>query len=53
MLMCDAVLRLPGESKGADNEVRVAKANKIPVFYSIDALTQYKNHYEFNTNQTT
>src|SRR5580693_1616163 len=30
--VCDAMLRLPGESSGADNEVKVAKELGIPVF---------------------
>jgi hypothetical protein len=36
--VCDCVLRLPGESVGADREVEVAKKIGIPVFYSIDEL---------------
>jgi len=39
---CDCVLRLPGESKGADAEVEFAKTFQIPVFYSIE---QVKEHY--------
>lgn len=31
--VCDAVLRLPGESKGADGEVLYAHDLNIPVFY--------------------
>ena len=38
---CDCVLRLPGESSGADAEVELAKANNIPVFSSIEILDQY------------
>lgn len=38
VLSCDAVLRLPGESKGADAEVTLAQNNNIPVFYSIEEL---------------
>ena len=38
ILACDAVLRLPGESKGADHEVAFAMENNIPVFFSIDEL---------------
>ncbi len=37
---CDCLLRLPGESKGADEEVRVAKMNSIPVYYSIDQVKE-------------
>jgi hypothetical protein len=32
---CQALLRLPGESKGADREVALALRLGIPVFYSI------------------
>jgi hypothetical protein len=35
---CDALLRLPGESAGADNEVGYAEDCNIPVFYSIEEL---------------
>jgi hypothetical protein len=38
---CDAVLRLEGESKGADNDVRLANERGIPVYYSIEDLPQY------------
>lgn len=34
----DAVLRIPGESKGADNEVALALRLGIPVFYSLDEI---------------
>ena len=32
---CDAVLRLEGDSRGADNDVRVARERGIPVYYSL------------------
>lgn len=35
---CDAILRMPGESPGADREVLYAQSRGIPVFTSIDAL---------------
>ena len=38
LLRCDGLLRLPGDSSGADNEVKVAQANHIPVFYSLEEL---------------
>ena len=38
LLACDAVLRLPGESVGADEEVAFAAARGIPVFYGLAAL---------------
>lgn len=39
---CDAILRLKGESKGADNDVRLAKERGIPVFYDINEIPVYK-----------
>lgn len=36
----DAVLRLPGDSKGADMEVAFAMKCKIPVFDHIDSLVK-------------
>ena len=40
---CDAVLRVEGESKGADEDVRIARQRGLPVFHSVseipDALT--------------
>lgn len=41
MLMCNCVLRLPGESSGADNEVKKAEEMGIPVFYSVDELLDF------------
>ncbi len=38
---CDCLLRLKGESSGADAEVEFAKANGIPVFYSIKELQEH------------
>jgi hypothetical protein len=35
---CDAVLRLPGESTGADNDVRLARARGIPVFFGVEEV---------------
>ena len=32
---CDAVLRLPGESTGADQDVTIAKRRGIPVYHHI------------------
>lgn len=40
---CDCVLRLSGESSGADKEVELAKELKIPVFYSIEEIVHYYN----------
>lgn len=38
---CDYLLRLPGESAGADREVEFAKEKGIPVFYSVEQLHVY------------
>lgn len=35
---CDAVLRLPGESTGADTDVRIARERGLPVYFSIDEV---------------
>jgi hypothetical protein len=37
---CDAVLRLPGASKGADNDVAIANARGIPVYTNINDVPQ-------------
>ena len=33
---CDAVLRIEGASKGADEDVRIAKEKGLPVYYRIE-----------------
>ena len=38
---CDALLRLPGDSPGADREIGFATAHEIPVFYSTDELVEW------------
>jgi hypothetical protein len=35
---CDAVLRLPGESTGADQDVAIAHERGLPVYYSVDEI---------------
>ena len=32
---CDAVLRLPGESRGADQDVAIARARNLPVYFDL------------------
>lgn len=39
--LCEAVLRLPGESNGADKEVQLAHKLNIPVFKEIDDIVKY------------
>jgi hypothetical protein len=38
ILSCDALLRLDGESRGADIEAQFAKQNRIPVYYDMQEL---------------
>lgn len=42
---CEALLRMPGESPGADREIEQAAMLGIPVFYSVDELCA---HYGVN-----
>lgn len=35
---CDAVLRLAGESRGADQDVAIARERGIPVYYTLDEI---------------
>lgn len=39
--VCDGLIRIFGESNGADKEVEFARKNSIPVFYSIRELIDY------------
>jgi hypothetical protein len=36
LIKCDAVLRIPGASKGADGDVKVAQAAGLKIYYSLD-----------------
>jgi hypothetical protein len=40
---CDAVLRLPGASKGADNDVKIATERGLPVYHSIEDVPGVTN----------
>lgn len=46
VLRCDCLLRIAGESSGADKEVAIALENDIPVFYSMYDLVKYWNSHE-------
>jgi hypothetical protein len=35
---CDAVLRLQGESKGADEDVRIAKERGLKIYYHLEDI---------------
>jgi hypothetical protein len=43
--VADAVLRLPGESTGADREVAHANAKGIPVFESVEAVIKWSRDH--------
>ena len=38
---CNAVLRLPGDSKGADNDVKIASERGLPVYYRLEEIPGY------------
>ena len=38
---CDAVLRLPGASTGADQDVRIAKERGLPVYFRVEDVPGY------------
>jgi hypothetical protein len=38
---CDAVLRLPGDSTGADQDVRIARERGIPVYHALEEVPGY------------
>lgn len=35
---CEAVLRIPGESKGADQDVEIARERGLKIFYNLDEI---------------
>jgi hypothetical protein len=39
---CDAVLRLPGESTGADRDVAIARRRGIPVYVHVEEIPGYQ-----------
>jgi hypothetical protein len=41
---CDAVFRITGESKGADNDVSIAQEKGIPVYYDLEEVPVESNH---------
>jgi hypothetical protein len=43
---CDALLRLPGPSTGADMEVEFAECNDIPVFYYLETLEDWLANFD-------
>ena len=43
---CDAVMRIPGASKGADQDVARAREMGLPVFTSVEEMPTYKPEEE-------
>lgn len=41
--VCNALLRLPGDSSGADKEEALCRSLRIPVFYSLDDLIGWRD----------
>ncbi|MBS0639960.1 MAG: hypothetical protein U1E70_16420 [Acetobacteraceae bacterium] len=41
--LVDAILRLPGDSTGADNDVRLAQERGIPVYYRLEDIPGCEN----------
>ncbi|WP_248602864.1 DUF4406 domain-containing protein [Algoriphagus marincola] len=39
---CDAVFRIPGESKGADQDVAIAQSKGIPVYIDLNDIPHVK-----------
>jgi len=39
---CDGVLRLPGESTGADQDVAIARRRGIPVYHHVEEIPGYR-----------
>ncbi|NUT92505.1 MAG: DUF4406 domain-containing protein [Saccharothrix sp.] len=39
---CDAVLRLPGKSTGADEDVRIAQERGLPVYHRVEDIPGYQ-----------
>jgi hypothetical protein len=39
---CDAVFRIPGASKGADEDIRVAREHRLPIYYRLEDVPERK-----------
>jgi hypothetical protein len=46
LVLCNALLRLPGESSGADKEVEYAKKRGLMIFYSLEEIVQWQYKHE-------
>jgi hypothetical protein len=40
---CDAVLRIEGQSKGADEDVRLARQRGLPVYFNIEEVPAFNS----------
>lgn len=40
---CDAVLRIPGASRGADQDVEIAKGRGLSVYYSLEEIPEVED----------
>ena len=49
---CDAMIRLPGDSPGADKEVEIAKQYGIPVYLTVKALINDTPEYQTSRSVT-
>jgi hypothetical protein len=38
---CNAVLRIEGESKGADEDVRIARERGLPVYFRVEDVPRF------------
>lgn len=41
---CDAVLRLPGESVGADQDVAIARSRGLPIYHRVEDIPSRVEH---------
>ena len=51
--VCEAVVRLKGKSKGADNEVLQARKLGLPVYYSVEEFLAASGHAGYESNAIT
>lgn len=49
LMKCDAVLRLEGASKGADEDVRIAKERGLKIYYSLDEVPEVDTLWQHDT----
>ena len=45
---CDAVLRIPGESRGADQDVALARELGLPVYFDVNDIPLAESHQDKN-----